>query len=81
MASLLVQQEPKVLSPKEHVLDLEARTKGFQGLPLEKDLPRKARGEEVQIELEELYARSERMYDGIIWSSRQVDTSWIKTQY
>lgn len=61
----LIQQEQEVLALKEHVLDLEAQARGFQGLPPEKDLAR-LEVERVQGELEQLEARREKLYDGMI---------------
>jgi len=65
----LVQREKDILALKEQVLDLEAQAKGFQGLPPEKDLAR-LEVERVQSELEELEAKRERLYDGMIGSPR-----------
>jgi HAUS augmin-like complex subunit 1 len=65
----LIQQEQEVLALKEHVLDLEAQARGFQGLPPEKDLAR-VEVERVQAELEGLEAQRERLYDGMIGNSR-----------
>jgi HAUS augmin-like complex subunit 1 len=61
----LIQQEQEVLALKEHVLDLEAQARGFQGLPPEKDLAR-LEVERVQGELEQLEAGREKLYDGMI---------------
>jgi len=69
LVPVLVQQEQEVLSLKEHVLDLEAQARGFQGLPPEKDLAR-LEVERVQTELDELEAKRERMYDGMLGGSR-----------
>ncbi|KAF8250196.1 hypothetical protein K440DRAFT_597678 [Wilcoxina mikolae CBS 423.85] len=65
----LIRQEQDILALKELVLDLEAQAKGFQGLPPEKDLAR-LEVERVQSELEELEAKRERLYDGMIGSPR-----------
>jgi HAUS augmin-like complex subunit 1 len=61
----LVQQEQDVLALKEHVLNLEAQARGYQGLPPEKDLAR-LEVERVAAELEELEAKREKLYDGMI---------------
>jgi HAUS augmin-like complex subunit 1 len=65
----LAQTEKEILSLKERVLDLEAQTRGFQGLPPEKDLAR-LEVERVQGELEGLQAKLEKLYDGMISGSR-----------
>ncbi|KAF8541896.1 hypothetical protein BDD12DRAFT_827207 [Trichophaea hybrida] len=65
----LIRQEQDILVLKELVLDLEAQAKGFQGLPPEKDLAR-LEVERVQGELEELEAKRERLYDGMIGTPR-----------
>ncbi|KAI5806307.1 hypothetical protein EDC01DRAFT_639511 [Geopyxis carbonaria] len=60
----LVAMETEILQLKEHVLDLEAQARGYQGLPPEKDLAR-LEVERVQEELRELEKVREGMYDGM----------------
>lgn len=62
-----MEQEKAVLALKEHVLNLEAQARGFQGLPPGKDLAR-LEVERVAMELAELEARREKLYDGMVGS-------------
>ncbi|KAH0609540.1 uncharacterized protein H6S33_013026 [Morchella sextelata] len=61
----LIEKEREVLALKERVLDLEARVKGFQGLPPERDLAR-VEVERVERELAGLEARREALYDNMV---------------
>lgn len=63
----LIDQEKAVLALKEHVLNLEAQARGFQGLPPEKDLAR-LEVERVAAELQGLLGRREKLYDGMVGS-------------
>ncbi|KAI5842541.1 hypothetical protein DFP73DRAFT_632746 [Morchella snyderi] len=61
----LIEKEREVLALKERVLDLEARVKGFQGLPPERDLAR-VEVERVERELAELEEKREALYDNMV---------------
>lgn len=61
----VAEQEKAVEALKEHVLNLEAQARGFQGLPPQKDLAR-LEVERATKELEELEAKREKLYDAMV---------------
>ena len=58
----IVAEEKNILELKEQVLELEARSKGYQGLPPEKDLAR-LELERATAEMEELVQKREELYE------------------